>query len=348
MAVIGHIDREEADWFSGFCSTYQVPFLSLDNHDIQQNQFYLSLMPDVLPALIAVIRRYQINQLAYIYDDARGARRLKSLMQLQTTNKLQNVNIISRYLLNPDDSYDLLQNIEIMTNPQSRQGAQSLNTGSKVTGRYIVLDFESIENYRRLLDKIKHRGMTTADYHYILLSLNARQLDMNYFRYGGVNVTFFSLASDSNQTSTNSYKDYIDSTNLNKEENIPSVESLLIVDAWETLLRTVNRMLSSTNETREKLKVFRHGRFYNGLTPGIDCRKSEIQPWVSGKYFLENLRETSFYGLTGQVQFSNRTGQRMNYTFDVYRVTRNEMPKNIGFFRAPTTLEVTYILRESL
>jgi hypothetical protein len=52
---------------------------------------------------------------------------------------------------------------------------------------------------------------------------------------------------------------------------------------------------------------------------------------------------TSFEGLTGNVQFSNQTGQRKNYTFDVYRVTRNDMPKNIGFFRAPNILEVLVI-----
>ncbi|CAF3986296.1 unnamed protein product, partial [Rotaria sp. Silwood1] len=54
-------------------------------------------MPDVLPALIGFIR-------------------LEQLIQMQTTNTIQNLNIISRYLENPDDSYDLLQNIDMITN----------------------------------------------------------------------------------------------------------------------------------------------------------------------------------------------------------------------------------------
>jgi hypothetical protein len=185
------------------------------------------------------------------------------------------------------------------------------------------------------MDKIKHRGMTTSDYHYILLTLNAKQLDMNYFRYGGVNVTFFAIPSYHDNETNENY--------INSLGTIPSIESLLIADAWETLLRTINRMLSSANETRDKLKVFRQGRFYNGLTPGIDCRNRHIQAWSAGKIYLENLLNTTFQGLTGNVQFSNKTGQRKNYTFDVYRVTRNDMPKNIGFFREPTTLEVLFI-----
>ena len=332
MSIIGHINYDDYDWLSGFCTTYQVPFLGLDNYEYIKNNYYISLMPDILPALVAFIRRYRVRQIVYLYDDTNGAHHLKRLMQMQTTNIIQNLNIISRYLGSPDDPYDLLQNIEIMTASPLRSSPLS-STHQKVQGRYIVLDFHSFETYRIVMDKIKHRGMTTADYHYILLTLNAKQLDMNYFRYGGVNVTFFALPSSNHVNQT----DYID---LVKTENNPSIESLLIADAWETLLRTINRMLSSANETRDKLKVFRQGKFYNGLTPGIDCRNSHIQAWSAGKDYLENLLNTSFQGLTGNVQFSNKTGQRKDYTFEVYRVTGNELPKHIGFFRAPTTFEV--------
>lgn len=342
MSIIGHIRYDDFDWLSGFCSTYQVPFLSLDNHDYHKNQFHLSLKPDVLPALIAFIRRYRIDQLVYVYDDARGAHRLNQLMQMQTKNILPNLNIISRYLGNPEDCYELLQNIEMVTSTPSRY-YQPSNSYLKVLGRYIVLDFHSFETYRIVMDKIKHRGMTTADYHYVLLTLNALQLDMNYFRYGGVNVTFFALPSTTSPADNQTwlpYQNYLKAMKNANVQLVPLVESLLIADAWETLLRTINRMLSSANETREKLKVFRQGRFYNGLTPGIDCRSSHVQPWSAGKIYLENLFNTTFEGLTGHVQFSNRTGQRKNYTLDVYRVTRNTLPKHIGFFREPTTFEV--------
>ncbi|CAF4962021.1 unnamed protein product [Rotaria sp. Silwood1] len=342
MSIIGHVDNNDFDWLASFCSTYQVPFIGLDNHHYKKANYYISLMPDVLPALISVIRRYQIKYLVYLYDDTNGARRLKQLIETTTKNTIQSLNIMGRYLGNPDDSYDLLQNIEFMTNSQINS-LSSTNTSQKIQGRYIVLDFHSFDTYKIIMDKIKHRGMTTADYHYILLTLNAKQLDMNYFRYGGVNVTFFAIPPydhfNDNQTLL-LYNNYIDSIKNVHIKNIPSIESLLIADAWETLLRTINRMLSSSNETRDKLKVFRQGKFYNGLTPGIDCRSNFIEPWSPGKVYLENLLNTNFYGLTGNVQFSNRTGQRTNYTFDVYRVTRNNLPKNIGFFRSPTTLEV--------
>ena len=281
-------------------------------------------MPDILPILISIIRRYQINQIVYIYDDINGAYRLKQLMNIQTSDKIQYFNIISRYIDNLDDLYDLLHNIELMTNPLIRSTSSSSNSNQKFnSGRYIILDFHSFNTYRIIMDKIKQRGMTTSDYHYILLTLNAKELDMTYFRYGGVNVTFFVLPSyDNNKT-------YL---NLLKEKNLLSIQSLLLTDAWELLIRTINHMIISIDN---KQKIF-----YDNITSKIDCQKNFIQPWLLGNNYLEYLMNISFQGLTGYVQFSNITGERINYTFDVYRVTRNNMPKKIGFFRAPNILQV--------
>lgn len=69
MSIIGHVDEDNYEWLSGFCSAYQVPFLGLDIHDHIKNNYYISLMPDILPGLIALIRRYGITQLIYLYDD---------------------------------------------------------------------------------------------------------------------------------------------------------------------------------------------------------------------------------------------------------------------------------------
>ncbi|CAF5163041.1 unnamed protein product, partial [Rotaria sp. Silwood1] len=97
-------DKSDIDTWSILCIQVSngimsiiVSFLGLDNHDYIKNNYYISLMPDVLPALIGFIR-------------------LEQLIQMQTTNTIQNLNIISRYLENPDDSYDLLQNIDMITN----------------------------------------------------------------------------------------------------------------------------------------------------------------------------------------------------------------------------------------
>ncbi|CAF1218392.1 unnamed protein product [Adineta ricciae] len=330
MSLIGYINIDDFGWISDFCSTYQVPLLSLtNNYNFPKDNFSISLMPDLVPALIALIRRYQILKLVYIYDGSHGAHRLKQLMHVQTLTSTQNLKIFSRFLDDPDDSCDLLQNIEMITNQPS------MNSNRKSIGRYIVLDFQTFSTYRLVMDKIKHRGMTTSDYHYILFSLNAEYLDMTYFRYGGVNVTYFTLPSYFDNPTSGAYIQKL------KQENLLSIDSLLLADAWEMLLRTVNQMLVASDKIREKLKVYRQGKFYNDLTPGIDCRNPQIQPWSSGNIYLNYLLQTRFQGLTGHIQLSNITGQRVNYTFDVYRVTANDLPSRIGVFQSPNTLQIS-------
>ena len=56
MSIIGQVDHNNFEWLSNFCSTYQVPFIGLDNHDYINTNYYISLKPDVLPALISLIR----------------------------------------------------------------------------------------------------------------------------------------------------------------------------------------------------------------------------------------------------------------------------------------------------
>ena len=324
ISIIGHINAEDLDWLPSFCSTYQIPLLYLNNN-YEHDDFSLSLMPDILPALVATIRYYHINQLIYIYDDINGAARLKQLLKLQTSNTMQNFNVISRFLDYPEDSYELLHNIELMTNTPTRTFISN-NIHQKISGRYIVLDFRSFNTYRIMMDKIKHRGMTTSDYHYILLTLNAKELDMTYFRYGGVNVTFFDLRTSN--TSNDNYLQFL------QREKLYSLEALLLADAWETLIHTINRMFNSTNGLKDQFQL----NSPNRLTD--TCRNQSIQTWSLGKIYYDYLLNTTFQGLTGHIQFSNLTGQRLNYTFDVYRVTRNNQPKQIGIFQAPNILEV--------
>lgn len=324
ISIIAHINSEDLHWLPSFCLTYQIPLVYLNRH-YETTDFSLSLMPDLLPALVATIRHYQIRRLVYIYDDINGAARLKQLLKIQTSNIVPNVNIISRYLDYPEDSYELLQNIELMTNTPTRT-LISNNTNQKIFGRYIVLDFGSFNTYRIMMDKIKHRGMTTSDYHYILLTLNAQQLDMTYFRYGGVNVTFFDLP----QLNDDSAR-YI---NILQRENLFSFEALLLADAWETLIRTINRIFDSNNQSRQKLSLMSVSR------PVDTCQNQSVPSWPLGKIYYDYLLNTTFQGFTGHVQFSPTTGLRTDYTFDVYRVTRNNKPKQIGIFRAPNQLEV--------
>jgi hypothetical protein len=335
ISIISDSHANHIDWLTGFSSTYQIPLLSLGQTNYMPKKFFLSFMPDLLPALVAFIHRYQICQLVYIYDDSHGAQRLKQLMQIQTSTIGADFNIISRYLDNPDDPYDLLENIELVTNIPVRSFV-STNASPACTGRYIVLDLHSFNTYRTMMDKIKHRGMTTSEYHYILLTLDAKQLDMTYFRYGGVNVTFFTLPTvDDLPSQELLMANYRHLFNQLASIDSSTIETLILADIWETLIRTID-------DTIDFIDI--NGKVNQHFLSDLTCQTRTIEPWRIGQNLFERLLTTNFHGLTGQVQFSNMTGQRINYTLNIHRVTRNEMPKHIGVFHEPSTFEVGQIV----
>lgn len=325
VSIIGDATSEESNWFVDFGSFHQIPWINLSPSDNLIDRYSISMMPDLLPALISFIRHYDISQLVYIYDDELGAQRLKELIRLQTSIGGLNLNLISRFLSNAEDSHDLLENIELTTNSFQRHYISNLSIRHE---RYIVLDFHSIETYQILMNSIKQRGMTTTEFHYVLLTLDAKHLDMTYFRYGGVNVTFFSLP--------NVHPGHFRQVDF--DLNSAQIEFLLLTDAWQTLIRSLMQVIdrSKINNTRS-LFQFDHP---SPMTNYSICRKSLARSTLDGHKLFQTLLKTNFRGSTGQIQFSNITGRRINYTFDIFRVTRNEIPKKLGYFREPNIFQV--------
>ena len=132
----------------------------------QRNSFHLSMKIDLLPPLAALIRRYKVMKLFYIMEGDEAFERFQALMVAQAQEKSYDVlDIQGRQLVDIHDGIhtkSLLQSVEIH------------DRGSKEE-RYIVLDLSNIQSYVKLLMQIRHHGMTTPHYHYILMSLVGRR-----------------------------------------------------------------------------------------------------------------------------------------------------------------------------
>lgn len=124
--------------------------------------FHLTMKIDLLPALVALIRRYKITKLFYIMEGDQAFERFQALMVAQAREK----------------SYDLLdiqgrQIVDMNNTNQTKTVLQSVEINERGTKeeRYIVLDLKDTQSYIRLLILIRQSAMTTPHYHYILLSL---------------------------------------------------------------------------------------------------------------------------------------------------------------------------------
>ncbi|CAF0851429.1 unnamed protein product [Adineta ricciae] len=320
IGSISSIDHQKTHLLESFMTRLRISMVSLNYYNYNKpdmnplNKIYhLAMKIDLLPALSAFIKRYSVTKLFYIIEGEEAFSRFQAMMVAQARDKSYDIlDIQVRRLTdtsNPNHTRNLLQSVEIK------------DRGSKEE-RYIVLDLNYIKSYINLLTQIRHHGMTTPHYHYILMSLEADRIDMSFFRYGGVNVTYF-LPKSSNRMDP--------SINPATQDrfSLPSFEKKALADSLSLYMRA---LMMLDEDTRTKIiQPDSNDENYDHLK--INCRAADKH--YQHEDFSEKLatimRSLSFEGYTGQITFNER-GERVNYTLHVYQVTMNKLPKNVGNF----------------
>jgi hypothetical protein len=146
-----------------------ISMISLDYFNYNKQEisaineiFHLTMKIDLLPALVAFIKRYKVLKLFYIIEGDEAFGRFQALIVAQARDKSYDIlDIQGRHILdmnNANQTKSLLQSVEI-------------NDRGTKEERYIVLDLKNIQSYIKLLMLIRQSAMTTPHYHYILMSL---------------------------------------------------------------------------------------------------------------------------------------------------------------------------------
>ncbi|UJR15747.1 hypothetical protein I4U23_002682 [Adineta vaga] len=320
IGTISSINNPKTRLLEIFMRRLHISMVSLNyfNYNKQEfppsNKFYhLTMKIDLLPALAACIRRYKVTRLFYIFEGDEAFERYQAMMVAQAREKSYDIlDIQGRHLIdstNSNHTRNLLQSVEIN------------DRGSKEE-RYIVLDLYDINSYVKLLMQIRHHGMTTPHYHYIIMSLEADRIDMRTFRYGGVNVTYFLPKSVYKMNSSSDPLVY-------DRLALPSFEKKALAD---TLYLYMQAIMSLDERTRAKI-IDSDSTDDNFDHLKIDCRSKGRQQSHEpfGDKLFQMMKSITFEGYSGNVAF-NEYGERLNYTLNVYQVTMNRLPRHIGNF----------------
>lgn len=177
---------------------------------------------------------------------------------------------------------------------------------------------------------------------------------MSFFRYGGVNVTYFLPKSSFKMGPAihPTTQDRFSQPSVRpsgKRRSIGSFrlqfEKKALADALSLYMRA---LVALDESTRAKIVLLdSNDDNYDHLK--IDCRaadkpyqredygeklatimKSVMVPkcaHILGQSFV--FAQLSFEGYTGQITFNER-GERVNYTLNVYQVTMNKLPRNVS------------------
>lgn len=265
------------------------------------SEFTVSLQPSLIRPIIDVIQKNGWKQVFYLFDSDEGLLRLQSLFQELGERHLANDVIIrSRRITNISDSYELLRSVD-------RQELNCSNLEPCRCTRPIILDLSTVAAFNETRKQVIDVGMNREHYHYLLANLGADELDLSSFKYGGMNVTGFSIKDppfeeNFQQSDCYSYKGLCP----------VSHKSALVMDTLEFLSYAVNKTGTYNNPSM--------------FTPNSNgCDVSE-QHRNFGRKFLNAIKETKVQGSsnigTGTLALDSY-GNRKDYVLNVKFFTFN-------------------------
>ncbi|KAL6074389.1 hypothetical protein STEG23_037263 [Scotinomys teguina] len=182
-AIFGPSHSSSANAVQSICNALGVPHIQTRwKHQVSDNKdsFYVSLYPDfssLSRAILDLVQFFKWKTVTVVYDDSTGLIRLQELIKAP-----------SRYNLR----------LKIRQLPADTRDAKPLLKEMKRGKEFHVIFDCSHEMAAGILKQALAMGMMTEYYHYIFTTLDLFALDVEPYRYSGVNMTGFRILNTEN------------------------------------------------------------------------------------------------------------------------------------------------------
>ncbi|KAL5012647.1 hypothetical protein ScPMuIL_011198 [Solemya velum] len=324
FVILGGVAAGSMDIIHSFSKTFHMPYVTHNTKHKSAGDidgYVLKMRPSHSEAIRDLIQRYKWKNIHYIYNSDDGLMRFQEIYR--ELSKLQlGIKIRIRRLQNVSRAHDDLRLLDRLKPSDSNQ--------------YIVFDFERDKDYHDVLRQVREVGMNRQGYNYLLGTLDIRNLGIERYRHGGVNITGFQLI-DYDKTQV---KDFLRTWRTLKPWLWPGagtskieLDAALAVDALRAIRVSVEKILA--NDSNAFKYTFRRREVYNyNKTRGVPCVRPVV-PWMHGDALINGMKKIKFRGISGKVAF-NRKGFRKDYKFDVYKVSLDRDVRKIGEWKPST------------
>ncbi|XP_061104022.1 glutamate receptor ionotropic, kainate 1 isoform X2 [Conger conger] len=310
-AVFGPSHSSSVSAVQSICNALEVPHIqtrwkhpSVDNKD----SFYINLYPEhssVSRAILDVVQFYKWRAVTVVYEDSTGLMRLQELIKAP-----------SRYNIK----------VKIRQLPPGNADARPLLKEMKKGREFFVIFDCSYPTAADILKQIMSMGMMTEYYHFFFTTLDMFALDLDPYRFSGVNMTGFRLLNmDSPYVASVMEKWSMERVQapsrpeIGLRDGVMTTEAALMYDAVYMVAVAAQR---STQMTVSSLQCHRH------------------KPWRFGPRFMNLFKEAQWNGLTGHVLLNRTDGLRKDFTLDVISL-REDGTAKVAVWNSITGLNLT-------
>ncbi|XP_078265024.1 glutamate receptor ionotropic, kainate 1 isoform X4 [Rhinoraja longicauda] len=195
---------------------------------------------------------------------------------------------------------------------------------------YVIFDC-TYSTTAQILKQILSMGMMTEYYHYFFTTLDLFALNLEPYRYSGVNMTGFRLLKIDNPHVTS----IIEKWSMERLQAPPKHDSGLLdgmITTDAALMYDAVHVVSA---------AFRQA--FQMTVSSLQCHRHK--PWRFGSRFMNFIKETQWDGLTGRIAFNKTDGMRKDFDLDIISL-KEEGLEQIGFWNSNTGLNMTSSLKD--
>ncbi|KAM7395268.1 hypothetical protein PAMA_006842 [Pampus argenteus] len=312
-AIFGPSHSSSANAVQSICNALGVPHIQTKwKHQVSDNRdsYYVSLYPDfssLSRAILDLVHFFKWRTVTVVYDDSTGT----GLIRLQELIKAP-----SRYNIR----------LKIRQLPTETKDAKPLLKEMKKAKEFHVIFDCGHEMAAWILKQALAMGMMTEYYHYIFTTLDLFALDMEPYRYSGVNMTGFRILN----TENSQVSSIIEKWSMERLQAPPKPDSGLLDGFMTTdaaLMYDAVHVVAVAVQQSQQITV-----------SSLQCNRHK--PWRFGGRFISLIKEAHWDGLTGRVLFNKSNGLRTDFDLDVISLKEEGLEK-IGTWDPPSGLNMT-------
>uniref|UniRef100_A0A8C2HEF7 Glutamate receptor n=1 Tax=Cyprinus carpio TaxID=7962 RepID=A0A8C2HEF7_CYPCA len=297
VAIFGPSHSSSSNAVQSICNALEVPHIQvrwkhhpMDNRD----SFYANLYPDYSSLSYAILDLVQFlkwKTATVVYDDSTGLIRLQELIMAPSR---YNIRLKIRQLpLDTTDTRPLLKEMK-----RSREFR-------------IIFDCSHIMA-AQILKQAQMMGMMTEYYHYIFTTLDLMAINLEPYRFCGVNMTGFRILNVDNPQVVSIVEKWSLERQIPPKPDSGLLEGIMTTDA--ALTYDAVHIVSVSYQHAPQMTV-----------NSLQCHRHK--PWRFGGRFMSFIKESHWDGLTGRLCFNKTTGLRTDFDLDIVSLKEEGLQK---------------------
>ncbi|XP_061633084.1 glutamate receptor ionotropic, kainate 3 isoform X2 [Phyllopteryx taeniolatus] len=312
VAIFGPSHSSSSNAVQSICNALEVPHVQvrwkhhpMDNRDT----FYANLYPDyssLSSAILDLVQFLKWKTATVVYDDSTGLIRLQELIMAP-----------SRYNIR----------LKIRQLPVDTQDTRPLLKEMKKSREFRIIFDCSHHMAAQILKQAQTMGMMTEYYHYIFTTLDLMAIDLEPYRFCGVNMTGFRILNVDNPLVSSIVDKWSTERQIPLKPDSGLLEGIMTTDA--ALTYDAVHIVSVSYQHAPQMTV-----------NSLQCHRHK--PWRFGGRFMSFIKESHWDGLTGRLSFNKTTGLRTDFDLDIISLKEDGLEK-VGKWSVSGGLNITEV-----